>query len=210
MQDYKHSLNAYHGQMVFITGDQLAPLGSCMDNTWESLGTTWRPSGIIWKLRGQHLSAKCFETTKEKLTTWRQLWDNYETNFRTSMRHLWLKAKALRQLWDNFETTLGQLWDNFDTFLRQPWENFSQLWDNFEIMLRQLLDNFGANFRELWDPCGTALRRHLVNFWTALWQVWDNHGTLLWLLSVYWQSLPLPCGQLMTIFCLFVIYVKMD
>ena len=184
--------------MVFITGDQLAPLGSCMDNTWVSLGTTWRPSGIIWKLRGQHLSAKCFETTKKKLTTWRQLWDNYETNFGTTMRHLWLKSKALRQLLDNF-----------DTFLRQPWENFSQLWDNFEIMLRQLLDNFGASFRELWDPCGTALRRHLVNFWTALWQVWDNHGILLWLLSVYWQSLPLPCGQLMTIFCLFVIYVKM-
>ena len=74
--------------MVFIAGDQLAPLGSCMDNTWVSVGTTWRPSGIIWKLRGQHLSAKCFETTKEKRTTWRQLWDNYETNSGTTMRHL--------------------------------------------------------------------------------------------------------------------------
>ena len=114
-QNYKHSLNTYLGQMVFITGDQLAPLGSCMDNTWVSLGTTWRPSGIIWK----HLSAKCFETTKKKLTTWRQLWDNYETNFGTSMRHLWLKAKALRQLWDNFGTTLGQLWHIFETALRE-------------------------------------------------------------------------------------------
>ena len=72
----------------------------------------------------------------------------------------------------NFGTTLRPLWDiNLETTLRQLWSNIVTTWKHVE-----------------------------GNFETTLVQIWDIFGTTWWLLSGYWPSFPLPCGQHIAMF----------
>ena len=80
--------------------------------------------------------------------------------------------------------------------------NLGQLWNHFEALWDINLETFGfgTTLRQLWSKIVTTWKHVEGNFETTLVQIWDIFGTTWWLLSGYWPSFPLFCGQHIAMF----------
>ena len=65
----------------------------------------------------------------------------------------------------------------------------------FRDILRQLWYEFGTNLGRIWEKFGTTMG-----------QFRDSPGATWWLLSGYWQSVSVACGQHMAIFISFLFW----